>query len=211
MRLAVSIALWLAASACSESSLAVDDGATRPEADADADIDTDAVDSDDDVSDSVIWWSFGGTIEYKAGNADLSAVTLTARYLDAAQTSCEARVSLESAVPLEAPPEPIASAWTFQLVPVVPGACGVRDLAPIAVGIGPIDPQLHPAMDRAGYPPESTSALGLYADPGAGWVTWGLTGTAGQLAGEVGVPAVPPLPDGLYAWVPLFLLPFSPP
>lgn len=213
MRLAVPIALWLAASACSESSLAVDDGATRPEADADADadIDTDAADTDDDVSDAAIWWAFGGTVEYMAGNPDISKVTLTAVYLDASDSSCEARVSLEGAAPLVAPPEPIAAAWTFQFVPVVAGACGIRSLTPIAIGIGPIDPQLHPAMDRAGYPPDVTSALGLYADPGTGWVAWGLTGTASQLAGEVGAPAVPPVPDGLYTWVPLFLLPFSQP
>ena len=212
MRYALPIVVWLTAASCAESQLVADNGAERPEADADTDADApDTADSDDEVSDAAVWWSFGGVVDFMTGNPDISTATLTARYLDASDTPCEARVALESAVPLASPPDPIAVAWTFQFAPVVTGTCGVRALAPLDVGIGPIDPQLHPAMDRAGYPPEATSGLGLYANPGAGWVAWGLTGTAAELAGEVGAPAVPPVPDGQYTWVPLFLLPYTSP
>lgn len=209
MRLAL-VALLLIAG-CSENNLLVgrDDTDLAPASDPDAD--DGSTDSDSEVAAEIAWWAVGGALRFVGGEPDLASAALVARYQNTDQDTCEGRVSIAGASPVGEPTSPIASAWEFQFEPAIMGACGVRTLSPILIGVGPIDPQLYPAMDRAGYPPASTSALGLYADPGSGWVAWGLTGTEAQLAGETGVPALPPLPDGTYTWVPLFLLPFDAP
>lgn len=208
------LALLLALTGCAENSLIGADD--RPANASDTGLDGDVDDTDDPEADTatedatLLWWSLSGEVTVTGGALDTVATTLTGHYTDTAGVGCDARVTVNAAAPVEALVAPVAVGWALTLSPVVIGACGVRTVPPLVVGVGPIDAGLYPAMDHAGFDHRTAGGYGLYADQAGAWVAWGLAGTADQLAGDTAAPTLPPLADGTYTWVPLYALPYPP-
>lgn len=175
-------------------------------------------DGDGDETPEPEWFAVGGTLVLTGDAADAEASELDVQLHltpgDAEQGEAQepicASPTVEAIEAAEPPEAAVLAWWTVALAP--DSACA-WSVGTLELGIGRLDPQLHPAMAAAGLETEGSTLYGLYARHGETSPVWvfGVAGTEANLDGSSAPVSEPPLPDGTYTLRTLHLLPLEQP
>lgn len=153
-------------------------------------------------------WGVRGTLVLLGGAPDpASTALLLAQRTDVGD--CELAAAIEAGLPAAAPPDlGLAAAWTLPLAPPDDPTCAWAGPDPLTLGLGPTDPALAPAADRAALP--LSAAYGLFAARHDGQlVLLGLAALPDGATPPRDGDALAPPPDGPYALLTAFGVPWG--
>lgn len=164
---------------------------------------TSASDTGDALYDPPVWWSLDGTLAVTAGEIDLAASSFEVRLWSAdVALLCTLDMPLLAATsePLPDTEPPPYAWWSVDYAEGVSTPdCGTWDAGSLALGFGPYDPQLDPALlGHPGLDQAEPYALYLQASIDEPVYVVGVAGSAAQLAGDASPEAMAPLPDDTY-------------
>jgi hypothetical protein len=181
----------------------------------------DPIDSDDDTGDEdqpdPAWWSLSATVLIEEalpvqGDTTLT-VTLIDESADTANPICVARYDQVELTIQDTPDALVYHWWRIDLGEPTTD-CSPHPLTRIPttleLGIGAVHPDIASLLEPAGYDEIEPYLYGAYlrAESEDIW-TWGVAATAAGFGAEQLPVTEPPVPDGTYSFVPIYLLPLQ--
>ncbi len=160
------------------------------------------------------WFGLSDTLTVTDGTLDPEGTVLTIHYwgdesTDLSSPLCTATYTVSAELGTTPDPEVEMVAW-WTLTLRSPSACSNQPYPNrFGIGLGPYDPLLASAVDRAGIDPTTLNGLYYQQGPGTALYVFGLAGTAAQFDGTEGPTAEPPIPDGVYTLLTLYALPLN--
>jgi hypothetical protein len=214
IRLAAMGAAWWTGSACSavQDTKAAADTAAGAESAASATSDV-ALDSGATAPSGPVarWFSLDGQLSVRDGNVELESSLFTLGFWGESNLEpslyCSLAASISASAVEDPPPEPALLGW-WDLTLSDDGSCPSNPgPLSLALGIGPYDSLLDPAMDQQGLSLGSWNGAYLRLDGLEDLWIFGVIGTAGQADGTAPALRRRPVPDGDYLLTTLHLLP----
>ena len=169
------------------------------------------------------WWTVGGQLALVDGDVDTDTTpSLKLTYWAEEEEglgdpiACPTDLEIQQVATLTETPDesiPLQGWWQIELVPPEAPPCNwsLGDGAPMSfhLGIGTLDPQLHPAMQANDLDPSELSLHAAYIqlEDGDTVYVYGVAGTDEQFEGTADASSESPLPDGTYRVEALHLLP----
>ena len=177
-------------------------------------------DSDTDGSDSVdpSWWSLSVTALIEEGLPVQGDTTLVVSLIDdtadASSPICQATYAQPELTVLD-PPDPSIYHW-WQIAPGEPTTdCSAHLLTWIPtgleLGVGSLHPDIASLLEPSGYAEVEPYLYGAYVRSNLGQAIWtyGIAATTAGFAGDQLPVSAPPVPDGTYSLLPIYLLPLQ--
>lgn len=179
-------------------------------------------DSDDDTGDEdqldPTWWSLAVTSLMEEGSpvqGDTSLViSLIDESADPGSPICQATYDQPALTVLDVPDPSIYHWWQVELGEPTTD-CSTHQLTWIPLllelGVGSLHPDIAALLEPSGYAEVEPYLYGAYLRSGKSQTIWtyGIAATAAGFAGDQAPVSEPPIPDGTYSLVPIYLLPLQ--